>query len=69
MMLGCSLTTWKVPWMKRYLPVLRVYELEDVKKRTDETIAALFDHIHQLACHALMGDRSDAAVELKFSTG
>ena len=46
-------------------PCMRVYELEDVKKRTDETIDALIDHIHQLACCALKGDGSDAAVEFE----
>ena len=42
-----------------------VYELEDVKKRTDETIDACVDRIHQLAHCALMGDGSDAAVEFE----
>ena len=46
-------------------PCVRVYELEDVKKRTDETIDALIDHICQLAHHALIGDGSDAAVEFE----
>ena len=46
-------------------PHVRVYELEDVKKRTDETIDALIDHICQLACCALIGDGSDAAVEFE----
>ena len=46
-------------------PNIRVHELEDVKKRTDETIDALIDHICQLACHALTGDGSDAAVEFE----
>ena len=46
-------------------PCVRVYELEDVKKRTDETIDALIDCIHQLACHALIGHGSDAAVEFE----
>ena len=44
-------------------PCVRVYELEDVKKRTDETIDALIDCICQLAHYALIGDGSDAAVE------
>ena len=44
-------------------PHVRVYELEDVKKRTDETTDALIGHIHQLACCALIGDGSGAAVE------
>ena len=30
-------------------PCVRVYELEDVKRRTDETIDALIDHICQFA--------------------
>ena len=46
-------------------PHVRVYELEDVKKRTDETIDAHFDGICQLAHCALIGDGSDAAVEFK----
>ena len=29
-------------------PHVRVYELEDIKKRTDETTDALIDHIHHL---------------------
>ena len=60
MMLGSSLTTWKVPWMMRYLPVL-----EDVKKRTAETTDGLFDCICQLVCCALLGDGSDVAVEFE----
>ena len=68
MMLGRSSTAWKVPWMMRYLPVLES-ELEGVKKRTDETVNALIDYICQLACHALIGDGSDAAVEFEVSTG
>ena len=35
-------------------PHVRVYELEDVKKRTDETIDALIGHICQLAHHTLI---------------
>ena len=46
-------------------PCVRVYELEDVRKRTDETIDALIDCIHQLAHCALIGDESDAAVEFE----
>ena len=45
-------------------PHVRIYELEDVK-RTDETIDALIDYICQLACHELIGDASDAAVEFE----
>ena len=44
---------------------MRVYELEDVKKRTDETIDALIDCIHQLTHHALIDDGSDAAVQVQ----
>ena len=51
--------------MMRYLPMLESYELEDVKKRTDETINVLIDHICQLAHCALMGDGSYAAVEFQ----
>ena len=50
-------------------PHVRVYELEDIKKRTVETIDALTDCICQLSCCALIGDRSDAAVEFEVSTG
>ena len=46
-------------------PIVRVYELEDVKKRTDETIDALIDYLCQLACHALIGDQSDASVDFE----
>ena len=49
----------------RYLPVLGVYELEDVKKRTDEITDALIDCICQLACCALIGDGNDAVVEFE----
>ena len=46
-------------------PSLKVYELEDIMKRTDETTDALIDCIHQLACCTLIGDGSDAAVEFE----
>ena len=46
-------------------PCVRVYELEDIKNRSDETTDALNDCIHQLACHALIDDGSDAAVEFE----
>ena len=42
---------------------MRVYKLEDVKKRTDETIDAPIDCIHQFSCCALIGDGSDVSVE------
>ena len=44
---------------------IRVYKLEDIMKRTDETNDALVNHICQLACHALIGDGSNAAVEFE----
>ena len=47
-------------------PCVRVYELKDIKKRSDETINALIDHIHQHACLVLIGDGSDAADEFGF---
>ena len=46
-------------------PHARVYRLENVKKRTDETIDALVDCICQLAHCAQIGDGSDAAVEFE----
>ena len=46
-------------------PCVRVYDLANVKRRTDETINALVDHICQLACCALIGDGSDAAVKFE----
>ena len=46
-------------------PCGRVYHLQDVKKRIDDTIDALIDCICQLAHHALIGDVSDAAVEFE----
>ena len=49
----------------KIFPCVRVYELKDVRKRTDETIDALIDCICQLACHALIGGGSDATVEFE----
>ena len=46
-------------------PPVRVYELGDVKKRTDETIDALIDCICQLALCVLISNGSDAAVEFE----
>ena len=46
-------------------PHVRVYELEDVKKRADETIDTIIDCICQLAYCALIGDASDAAVQFE----
>ena len=46
-------------------PCGKVYELEDVKKRTDETIDVLVHYICQLTCHTQIGNGSDAAVEFE----
>ena len=46
-------------------PHIRVYGLENVKKRIDDTIDAHIDCKCQLACHALIGDGSDAAAEFE----
>ena len=46
-------------------PCVRVCELEDITKRTDESIDALVDCICQLVCHALMDDGNDATVEFE----
>ena len=46
-------------------PHVRVYEQEDVKKRTDETNDALIDCLHQLAHHALIGNGRGATVEFE----
>ena len=46
-------------------PRVHVYELEDVKKRSDKSINELVDRIHQLACCAQIGNGSDAAIEFK----
>ena len=42
-----------------------VYELEDIVKRSDESINELVDQIHQLAHRAQIGNGSDAAIEFK----
>ena len=42
-----------------------MYELEDIKKRSDKSINELIDRIHQLACYAQIGDGSDAAIEFE----
>ena len=42
-------------------PCIRVYELEDMKRMTDETIDAIVNCIKQLAHHAIIGNVSDAA--------
>ena len=43
-----SLTTWESILDDEISPCVRDYELDDVKKRTDETIDPLLDLIHQL---------------------
>ena len=44
---------------------VHVYELEDITKRSDESIDELVDRIHQLAHRAQLGNGSDAAIEFK----
>ena len=46
-------------------PRVFVYELEDITKRSDESIDELVDCICQLACRAQIGDGSDAAIEFE----
>ena len=46
-------------------PWVHVCDLEDVKKRSDEFVNELIDRIYQLACHAQIGDGSDAAIEFE----
>ena len=46
-------------------PRVCVYELEDITKRSDESIDELVDQISQLACRAQIGNGSDAAIEFK----
>ena len=46
-------------------PWVCVYELEDITKRSDESINELVDRIHQLTCRAQMGNGSDAAIEFE----
>ena len=65
MMLGSFLNYLESTLDDEISPCVTVYELEDVKKRTDDTIDALIDCICQLAHHALIGDGSEAAVEFK----
>ena len=48
-------------------PRVYVYELEDITKRSDESINELVDWMHQLACRAQISNGSDAAI--KFSAG
>ena len=46
-------------------PRVHVYELEDITKRSDESINELVDQICQLACRAQIGNGSDAAIEFE----
>ena len=46
-------------------PQVQVYELEDIKKRSDESVNELIDRICQLAHCAQIGDGSDAAIKLE----
>ena len=46
-------------------PQVWVYELEDIKKRSDESIDELVDRICQLTCHAQIGNGSNAAIEFE----
>ena len=44
-------------------PWVHVYELEDIIKRSDESIDDLVDQICQLTCRAQIGNGRDAAIE------
>ena len=46
-------------------PRVHVYELEDITKRSDESIIELVDRICQLAHRAQIGNCSDAMIEFK----
>ena len=46
-------------------PQVHVYKLEDITKRSDESIDELVDQMHQLACRAQIDDGSDAAIEFE----
>ena len=46
-------------------PWVQVYELEDIKKRSDESVNELIDRICQLAHHAQIGNDSNAAIEFE----
>ena len=46
-------------------PRVRVYELEDITKRSDESIDELVDQICQLPHRAQISNGSDAAIEFK----
>ena len=46
-------------------PQVQVYELEDIKKRSGESIDELVDRICQLSHHVQIGNNSNAAIEFK----
>ena len=46
-------------------PQIHVYELEDITKRSDESIDELVDRICQLTDRAYIGNGSDAAIEFE----
>ena len=46
-------------------PEVWVYELEDVKKRSDKSVHELVDRICQLTCHMQIGDGSNATIAFK----
>ena len=46
-------------------PWVCIYELEDVKKRSDESVNELIDRICQLTFHAQIGNVSNAAIEFE----
>ena len=48
-----------------FSPRVRVYELEDITKRSDESIDELVNQICQLAQRAQISDGSDAAIEFE----
>ena len=50
-------------------PWVHVYKLEDITKRSDESIDELVDRICQLACRAQIGNGSDAAIEFNVQAG
>ena len=50
---------------KEIFPQVHVYKLEDITKRSDESIDELVDQICQLTCRAQIGNGSDAAIEFE----
>ena len=50
-------------------PWVHVYKLEDITKRSDESIDELVNQICQLAQRAQIGNGSDAAIDSKFNVG